>query len=144
MFDNWSCVVCPFNMIIYICFSFPGFSRLRLHTKGGSPVAFVEYVDVRCATQAMAALQGSFLRYSDRGGIRIEYAKTKMAEVNGPTGVVLTTNNGTINGHNPQYNHVNHFNPLSTSSHDFSPPDHSSTTSANNNPHFHRYLVNAV
>ncbi|ODN03416.1 Protein couch potato, partial [Orchesella cincta] len=86
--------------------SFPGFSRLRLHTKGGSPVAFVEYVDVRCATQAMAALQGSFLRYSDRGGIRIEYAKTKMAEVNGPTSVVLTTtNNGTMNGHNPQYNH---------------------------------------
>jgi len=69
-------------------------------------VAFVEYVDVRCATQAMAALQGSFLRYSDRGGIRIEYAKTKMAEVNGPTSVVLTTtNNGTLNGHNPQYNH---------------------------------------
>lgn len=61
--------------------SFPGFSRLRMHTKGGSPVAFVEYQDVRYAAQAMATLQGSFLLSSDRGAIRIEYAKSKMAEV---------------------------------------------------------------
>ncbi|XP_046430749.1 U1 small nuclear ribonucleoprotein A-like isoform X1 [Neodiprion fabricii] len=61
--------------------SFPGFCRLRMHTKGGSPVAFVEYQDVRYAAQAMATLQGSFLLSSDRGAIRIEYAKSKMAEV---------------------------------------------------------------
>ncbi|XP_059481761.1 protein couch potato isoform X3 [Neocloeon triangulifer] len=60
--------------------SFPGFSRLRMHAKGGSPVAFVEYGDLKCASQAMAALQGSFLISSDRGAMRIEYAKTKMAE----------------------------------------------------------------
>ncbi|KAJ9600752.1 hypothetical protein L9F63_001107, partial [Diploptera punctata] len=60
---------------------FPGFCRLRMHTKGGSPVAFVEYQDVRFAAQAMATLQGSFLLSSDRGAIRIEYAKSKMAEV---------------------------------------------------------------
>ncbi|XP_031333667.1 protein couch potato [Photinus pyralis] len=59
--------------------SFPGFCRLRMHSKGGSPVAFVEYQDVRYAAQVMAALQGSFLLSSDRGAIRIEYAKTKMA-----------------------------------------------------------------
>ncbi|CAG9863874.1 unnamed protein product [Phyllotreta striolata] len=59
--------------------SFPGFCRLRMHTKGGSPVAFVEYQDVRCAAHVMAALQGSFLLSSDRGPIRIEYAKNKMA-----------------------------------------------------------------
>ncbi|XP_049857466.1 protein couch potato-like [Schistocerca serialis cubense] len=64
--------------------SFPGFCRLRMHTKGGSPVAFVEFQDVRCAAQAMANLQGSFLLSSDRGAIRIEYAKSKMAE--GPKG----------------------------------------------------------
>jgi len=52
-----------------------------MHTKGGSPVAFVEYQDVRYAAQAMATLQGSFLLSSDRGAIRIEYAKSKMAEV---------------------------------------------------------------
>ncbi|XP_054265376.1 protein couch potato-like isoform X2 [Macrosteles quadrilineatus] len=60
--------------------SFPGFSRLRMHSKGGSPVAFVEYQDVRYAAQAMATLQGSFLLSSDRGAIRIEYAKSKMSE----------------------------------------------------------------
>ncbi|XP_067012312.2 uncharacterized protein cpo [Anabrus simplex] len=60
--------------------SFPGFCRLRMHAKGGSPVAFIEYQDVRFAAQAMATLQGSFLLSSDRGAIRIEYAKSKMAE----------------------------------------------------------------
>lgn len=59
--------------------SFPGFCRLRMHNKGGSPVAFMEYQDVRYAAQVMAALQGSFLLSSDRGPIRIEYAKSKMA-----------------------------------------------------------------
>lgn len=44
-------------------------------------MAFVEYQDVRYAAQAMATLQGSFLLSSDRGAIRIEYAKSKMAEV---------------------------------------------------------------
>lgn len=50
-----------------------------MHNKGGSPVVFMEYQDVRCASQVMAALQGSFLLSSDRGPIRIEYAKSKMA-----------------------------------------------------------------
>lgn len=59
--------------------SFPGFCRLRMHTKGGSPCAFIEYQDVRVAAQAMATLQGTFLLSSDRGAIRIEYAKSKMA-----------------------------------------------------------------
>uniref|UniRef100_T1JF71 RRM domain-containing protein n=1 Tax=Strigamia maritima TaxID=126957 RepID=T1JF71_STRMM len=61
--------------------SFPGFCRLRMHNKGGAPVAFVEYQDVRFATQAMTNLQGFILLSSDRGGIRIEYAKNKMGEV---------------------------------------------------------------
>ncbi|RWS08853.1 protein couch potato-like protein, partial [Dinothrombium tinctorium] len=61
--------------------SFPGFCRLRIHNKGGTPVAFVEYSDVRFATHAMGALQGYVLFSSDRGGMRIEYAKNKMGEV---------------------------------------------------------------
>lgn len=68
-----------------VAHSFPGFCRLRMHTKGGSPVAFVEYQDVRVAAQAMATLQGSFLLSSDRGAIRIEYAKSKMAAEVGVT-----------------------------------------------------------
>lgn len=62
--------------------SLPGFSRLRMHSKGtqqGSvPVAFVEFKDAACAGSAMSALQGTFLLSSDRGAIRIEYAKSKM------------------------------------------------------------------
>ncbi|XP_062605423.1 U1 small nuclear ribonucleoprotein A-like isoform X7 [Saccostrea cucullata] len=61
--------------------SFQGFSRLRMHNKGGSPVAFVEFQDVRQAGEAMGRLQGFVLLSSDRGGIRIEYAKNKMGEV---------------------------------------------------------------
>lgn len=60
--------------------AFPGYCRLRLHAKSGSPVAFVEYTDVRTATQSMNGLQGFVLPSSDRGGIRIEYAKHKMGE----------------------------------------------------------------
>eukprot|EP00058_Branchiostoma_floridae_P006919 XP_002592407.1 hypothetical protein BRAFLDRAFT_118420 [Branchiostoma floridae] len=61
---------------------FPGFSRLRLNNKGGSPVCFIEFTDIPCATQAMNALQGYVLLSSDRGGLRIEYARNKMGEKN--------------------------------------------------------------
>lgn len=66
-----------------LLFSLPGFSRLRMHTKCTSqghsiPVAFVEFKDIGSAGSAMAALQGTFLLSSDRGAIRIEYAKSKM------------------------------------------------------------------
>ena len=42
------------------------------------PVAFVEFKDIPSAGSAMAALQGTFLLSSDRGPIRIEFAKSKM------------------------------------------------------------------
>lgn len=45
----------------------------------GAPVAFVEFKDAGCAGSAMYTLQGTFLLSSDRGPIRIEYAKSKMA-----------------------------------------------------------------
>lgn len=70
--EVWVCCVCR---------SAPGFGRLRLHSKGGKPVAFVEFNDVKAASRAMSTLQGTFLLSSDRGAIRIEYAKTKMSEV---------------------------------------------------------------
>lgn len=63
--------------------SLPGFCRLRMHTKGphpGSiPVAFVEFKNAACAGSAMVNLQGRYLLSSDRGSIRIEFAKSKMA-----------------------------------------------------------------
>lgn len=65
-----------------------------MHTKGGSPVAFVEFSDVRVASAALTALQGCALASSDRGGIRIEYAKTKMGEVNTNSGIELIIRQG--------------------------------------------------
>lgn len=43
------------------------------------PVAFVEFKDVASAAAAMYALQGKYLLSSDRGAMRIEFAKSKMA-----------------------------------------------------------------
>lgn len=63
--------------------AFSGFTRLRLHNKNGSCVAFVEYSDLHKATQAMMSLQGFQVSANDRGGLRIEYARNKMADVNG-------------------------------------------------------------
>lgn len=48
-----------------------------------APVAFVEFKDAECAGSAMATLQGTYLLSSDRGPIRIEYAKSKMAIIGG-------------------------------------------------------------
>lgn len=77
--------------------TFPGFCRMRMHNKNGSPVAFIEYQvvllvkeidkkyysqDVRSASQAMNCLQGTHPISSDRGGIRIEFAKQKMGDLN--------------------------------------------------------------
>lgn len=49
-------------------------------------MAFVEFADVRFAAQALISLQGTYLLSSDRGGVRIEYARNKMAETGGGGG----------------------------------------------------------
>ena len=61
-----------------------GFTRLRMLTKGGSPVSFVEFQNAVQAADAMNALQG-YILCPERGGIRIEFAKTKMVD-NGEAG----------------------------------------------------------
>nr|CAD2169268.1 unnamed protein product [Meloidogyne enterolobii]CAD2193016.1 unnamed protein product [Meloidogyne enterolobii] len=61
---------------------FPGFSRIRMHTKRGSPVAFVEFFEVGQAVHVMHALQGFGLSANNGvgTGIRIEFAKTRMGD----------------------------------------------------------------
>lgn len=82
--------------------NFPGFSRLRMHTKGGSPIAFIEYQDVRQATIALNNLQGFQLSSLDRGnGIRIEFARTKMGDVS------HNHTNNNINGSSNNNNNSN-------------------------------------
>lgn len=60
-----------------------------MYTKGGSSIAFVEYADIRQATQAMTSLQGFQISGSDRGGMRIEFAKNKMSDINGKSSFYL-------------------------------------------------------
>ncbi|XP_046857261.1 RNA-binding protein, mRNA-processing factor 2a-like [Xenia sp. Carnegie-2017] len=79
------------NELYALFTSTPGFRRIKMLSKGNAPCCFVEYQDVYSASGAMSMLQGTQLSSSDgsRGGIRIEYARTKMGEkrysVNGET-----------------------------------------------------------
>ncbi|KAL7222063.1 hypothetical protein ACSBR1_023891 [Camellia fascicularis] len=57
---------------------YPGFKVLKVRARGGMPVAFADFEDVEQATLAMGALQGSLIPSSDRGGMHIEYARSKM------------------------------------------------------------------
>ncbi|KAL8226194.1 hypothetical protein R6Q57_018751 [Mikania cordata] len=57
---------------------YPGFNTLKVRNRGGMPVAFADYEEVEQATEVMNALQGSVLPSSDRGGMHIEYARSKM------------------------------------------------------------------
>lgn len=57
---------------------YPGFNGLKFRAKSGMPVAFADYEEVEQASNAMQALQGSMLPSSDRGGMHIEYARSKM------------------------------------------------------------------
>ncbi|KAL7617310.1 hypothetical protein Lser_V15G01411 [Lactuca serriola] len=57
---------------------YPGFNTLKVRNRGGMPVAFADYEEVEQATDVMNALQGSTLQSSDRGGMHIEYARSKM------------------------------------------------------------------
>ncbi|XP_028399533.1 protein couch potato-like [Dendronephthya gigantea] len=68
-----------------------GFKRIKMLNKGNAPCCFVEYQDVYHASVAMNMLQGHAMPSSEgvRGGIRIEYARSRMGErrysVNGET-----------------------------------------------------------
>ncbi|TYJ13676.1 hypothetical protein E1A91_A10G066400v1 [Gossypium mustelinum] len=57
---------------------YPGFNMLKIRTKGGMPVAFADFEQVEQATKVMTDLQSSLLPSSDRGGMHIEYARSKM------------------------------------------------------------------
>ncbi|KAL2899517.1 RNA-binding protein with multiple splicing 2 [Bienertia sinuspersici] len=57
---------------------FAGFNGMKMRARGGMPVAFADYEEIEQATHVMEALQGSMLASSDRGGMHIEYARSKM------------------------------------------------------------------
>ncbi|KAL0010154.1 hypothetical protein SO802_005262 [Lithocarpus litseifolius] len=56
----------------------PGFNMLKMRARGGMPVAFADFEEIEQANKTMEELQGSLLPSSDRGGMHIEYARSKM------------------------------------------------------------------
>ncbi|XP_068648545.1 polyadenylate-binding protein 2 [Aristolochia californica] len=57
---------------------YPGFLVLKMRARGGMPVAFADFEEVDQATEALKSLHGSLLPSSDRGGLHMEYARSKM------------------------------------------------------------------
>ncbi|OMO66300.1 hypothetical protein COLO4_30644 [Corchorus olitorius] len=57
---------------------YPGFNMLKIRAKGGMPVAFADFEQIEQAAKVMKDLQSSLLPSSDRGGMHIEYARSKM------------------------------------------------------------------
>nr|CAD1822195.1 unnamed protein product [Ananas comosus var. bracteatus] len=55
-----------------------GFYMLKMRRRGGMPVAFADFEDVESSSAAMKSLQGTLLPTSDRGGLHLEYARSKM------------------------------------------------------------------
>ncbi|KAH7279265.1 hypothetical protein KP509_37G012600 [Ceratopteris richardii] len=69
---------CTETELYHLFSGFHGFLKLKMQTKGGLPVAFVDFQDEACSTQALTQLQNYVLPSSDRGGMRLEYAKARM------------------------------------------------------------------
>ncbi|PKU83603.1 U2 small nuclear ribonucleoprotein B'' [Dendrobium catenatum] len=57
---------------------FSGFQTLKMRAKWGMPVAFADFENVESSTAAMESLEGTLIDSSDRGGMHIEYARSKM------------------------------------------------------------------
>ncbi|KAF3794010.1 RNA-binding protein with multiple splicing [Nymphaea thermarum] len=68
---------CTEDELTQLFMRFPGFLKLKIQRKSGLPVAFVDFQDTACSSQAMS-LQGTVLYSSDGEGIRLEYAKSRM------------------------------------------------------------------
>ncbi|XVF74427.1 hypothetical protein PTKIN_Ptkin13bG0109700 [Pterospermum kingtungense] len=69
---------CTEDELKQVLSQFPGFNMLKIRAKGGMPVAFADFEQIEQATKVMTDLQSSLLSTSDRGGMHIEYARSKM------------------------------------------------------------------
>nr|GME16533.1 U2 small nuclear ribonucleoprotein B'' isoform X2 [Ipomoea batatas] len=57
---------------------FEGIPCLKMQSTYGAPVAFVDFKDTACSTEALSHLQGTILYSSPGEGMRLEYAKSRM------------------------------------------------------------------
>lgn len=69
---------CTEDELKQVLSQYPGFSTLKLRARGGMPVAFADFEELEQANKAMEELSGTMLPSSDRGGMHIEYARSKM------------------------------------------------------------------
>ncbi|XVE51957.1 hypothetical protein DITRI_Ditri02bG0081700 [Diplodiscus trichospermus] len=69
---------CTEDELKQVLSQYPGFNMLKIRAKGGMPVAFADFEQIEHATKVMKDLQSSLLPSSDRGGMHIEYARSKM------------------------------------------------------------------
>ncbi|GKV36535.1 hypothetical protein SLEP1_g44656 [Rubroshorea leprosula] len=69
---------CTEDELKQVLSQYPGFNVLKIRNRGGMPVAFADFEEVEQATEVMEVLQSSLLSSSDRGGMHIEYARSKM------------------------------------------------------------------
>ncbi|KAF5961344.1 hypothetical protein HYC85_002553 [Camellia sinensis] len=72
---------CSEEELIQVFSSCPGFLKLKMQSTYGTPVAFVDFQDTACSTEARNHLQGTIL-YSSLPGeaMRLEYAKSRMGK----------------------------------------------------------------
>jgi RNA recognition motif-containing protein len=75
-----------------------GFRAARKTTMRGAPCAFIEFDNDRNSTIAMNIMQGQCLRPTDRGGLRIEYAKPTLNPTKTAATVPLPINTGAYAG----------------------------------------------
>ncbi|PRQ51294.1 putative nucleotide-binding alpha-beta plait domain-containing protein [Rosa chinensis] len=69
---------CTEDELKQVLCQYPGFNVIKLRAKGGMPVAFADFEEIEQANKAMDELRGTMLPSSDRGGMHIEYARSKM------------------------------------------------------------------
>ncbi|KAI4381875.1 hypothetical protein MLD38_007900 [Melastoma candidum] len=68
---------CSMEELEQVFSQYPGFVALRMR-RGGTPLAFADFEEIKQATKAMEGLQGTLLASSDIKGMSIEYARSKM------------------------------------------------------------------
>lgn len=69
---------CTEDELKQVLSEYRGFNTLKLRSRGGMPVAFADFEELEQASKAMEELTGTMLPSSDRGGMHIEYARSKM------------------------------------------------------------------
>ncbi|XP_050208306.1 U1 small nuclear ribonucleoprotein A isoform X2 [Mercurialis annua] len=78
---------CTEQELTQVFMRYAGFLKVKMQSTYGLPVAFIDFQDTACSTDARNHLQGTVL-YSSTGGegMRIEYAKSRMGMRRKPSG----------------------------------------------------------